>query len=240
MIEDPEGAIYLVTEYYPNGSLGDEIRRINTEKRLKRNKNYFEKPVKRGLPNWQVRNFLIDMLKSLHYCQKVIGVVHRDIKPDNIMINRVGEAVLIDFGLSATYKIDNDDKDNDYLDLKVGSYLFFAPELFNVETKTPAKFGPATDIWALGITVYYLLTGLYPWNKFGYISKLVDAITTQEIDFGIIQENTRHCLKRMLDKNPATRATIDELICIDWVTNSGKDLINVELIAKNNTLQGVR
>ena len=41
------------------------------------------------------------MIKALHYCHKVIGVLHRDIKPDNIIINHNDEAVLIDFGVSA-------------------------------------------------------------------------------------------------------------------------------------------
>jgi len=48
-----------------------------------------------------VRLYMIDMLKALHYCHKVIKVIHRDIKPDNIMINHNKEAVLIDFGVSA-------------------------------------------------------------------------------------------------------------------------------------------
>jgi serine/threonine protein kinase len=66
-----------------------------------------------------VRNHLIDMLKALHYCNKIIGVVHRDIKPDNIMINKTGEAVLIDFGVSATYSLE--DNKNELLNLKAGS-----------------------------------------------------------------------------------------------------------------------
>lgn len=61
------------------------------------------------------------MLKALHYCQKVIGVVHRDIKPDNIMINKNGEAVLIDFGLSATYSLEDENLNKEYLELKAGS-----------------------------------------------------------------------------------------------------------------------
>jgi non-specific serine/threonine protein kinase len=42
------------------------------------------------------------MLKALKYCHEVAKVVHRDIKPDNIMINHNNEAVLIDFGVSET------------------------------------------------------------------------------------------------------------------------------------------
>jgi serine/threonine protein kinase len=70
------------------------------------------------------------MLKALHYCHKVIGVVHRDIKPDNIMINNTDEAVLIDFGISTTLKIEDNDNINELLKLKTGAYFFYAPELF--------------------------------------------------------------------------------------------------------------
>jgi eukaryotic-like serine/threonine-protein kinase len=75
---------------------------------------------------------MIDLLKALYYCQTVIGVVHRDIKPDNVMINATGEAVLIDFGVSAMYELssENGEENENYLKLKSGTYLYFAPELF--------------------------------------------------------------------------------------------------------------
>jgi serine/threonine protein kinase len=105
------------------------------------------------------------MLKALHYCQKVIGIVHRDIKPDNIMISRKREAVLIDFGVSTKYDLDavkENEKANDLLKLRTGTYMFFAPELFKTG-KDRVSCGPATDMWALGITFYYLLTGKFPY-----------------------------------------------------------------------------
>ena len=64
------------------------------------------------------------MLKALHYCHNVAHVIHRDIKPDNIMINHNNEAVLIDFGVSA--QVQNDDT----MEANNGSLLFFAPEMF--------------------------------------------------------------------------------------------------------------
>ena len=51
----------------------------------------------------------MDMLRALHYCHNVIKVFHRDIKPDNIMINHNGEAVLIDFGVSILMEEKNED-----------------------------------------------------------------------------------------------------------------------------------
>jgi non-specific serine/threonine protein kinase len=71
-----------------------------------------------------MRLYFIDMLKALHYCHVTAKVVHRDIKPDNIMINHNDEAVLIDFGLSET--VDR----TCIMESNLGSYMFFAPEMF--------------------------------------------------------------------------------------------------------------
>jgi len=60
--------------------------------------------ITRGINTDLVRTYLIDMIKALYYCHKVVGLIHRDIKPDNIMVNHNNEAVLIDFGLSALMK----------------------------------------------------------------------------------------------------------------------------------------
>ena len=46
--------------------------------------------------------YFCDILKALYYCHKVIKLIHRDIKPENICLNHYNEAVLIDFGISAT------------------------------------------------------------------------------------------------------------------------------------------
>ena len=71
------------------------------------------------------------MLKALYYCHKVVKVIHRDIKPDNIMINHNNDAVLIDFGVSALI----DQTEDDCMNQNMGTYLFYAPEMFERSIK---------------------------------------------------------------------------------------------------------
>jgi non-specific serine/threonine protein kinase len=65
------------------------------------------------------------MLKALYYCHRVVDVIHRDIKPDNIMINHNNQAILIDFGVSIIY----DHENQNAINAPEGSKIFFAPEL---------------------------------------------------------------------------------------------------------------
>jgi serine/threonine protein kinase len=91
IIDDPKkSSIYLVTEWLSRGSLLDlvEARNVGRNTRI-------------GIPLAQALDYFRDMLKALHYCHNVAQVFHRDIKPDNIMLNHNGEAILIDFGVSA-------------------------------------------------------------------------------------------------------------------------------------------
>lgn len=93
--DDSHEDFYIVTEYYSGGSLGDIIKKLNV------NVAPNEEPKKRrGLGSWQVRLYFIDMLRALHYIHNVVKVVHKDIKPDNIMIGHNQEAILIDFGVA--------------------------------------------------------------------------------------------------------------------------------------------
>lgn len=125
------------------------------------------------------------MLRALYYCHKKIGVIHRDIKPDNIIINHNDEAVLIDFGMSALIA----ETDKELLEKNLGSYMFFAPEMFEKYNgaDAPDQRGEKTDIWALGVTLYYLLTGRYPCGDAKNPYHLKQLIQERPIDFDIIK-----------------------------------------------------
>ena len=123
------------------------------------------------------------MLKALHYCHKVAKVIHRDIKPDNIMVNHNNEAVLIDFGVSAIVEGNQDDT----MEMNMGSYMFYAPEMFMRADKTIKVRGEMTDIWALGVTFFYLITGQYPCEDAVNPLHLKELILERDVNFGLIK-----------------------------------------------------
>ena len=72
-----------------------------------KSKGKYDQMKYQGLNSKIVREYIVDLIRALFYCHKVVKVIHRDIKPDNIMVNHYGEAVLIDFGVSALVEDDD-------------------------------------------------------------------------------------------------------------------------------------
>ena len=79
----------------------------------------------KGIDHKKLRFYFIDILKALYYCNYIINVIHKDIKPDNIVINNLNQAVLIDFGVSSTFDGMQDCNSKSMM----GSLLYQAPEL---------------------------------------------------------------------------------------------------------------
>lgn len=219
IIDDPKkDSIFLVTEYHSNGSLGDKLKSLNEGRS--------DSDPKIGLKRDSVRLYLIDIIKALNYCHKIIKVIHRDIKPDNIMVNHNDEAILIDFGVSALF-----DGQDDQMSHNMGTQFFFAPEMFEVKKEGGTKVirGELTDIWALGITVFQLITGSLPYKGVKNVFQLRDVVLFGEMDFSVVKnDKVRDCLKHMLQKDPAKRATLNDISTCAWLTNDGTETIDLE------------
>lgn len=98
---------------------------------------------------------LADIASALDYAHRQ-GVIHRDIKPSNIIIRPEGRAVLTDFGVA---KLSNATAYT-ATTARVGSVLFMSPE----QAAGAYELTPASDIYALGATIYYALTGRTPFQ----------------------------------------------------------------------------
>jgi serine/threonine protein kinase len=100
------------------------------------------------------------------------GVIHRDLKPANIMITRKKQPVIMDFGLAR--RTDVEDMHLTQSGMLMGTPAYMPPEQLNSDTKA---MGPATDIYALGVILYELLSGKPPFQ--GPLGELMTRIMTE-------------------------------------------------------------
>jgi len=125
------------------------------------------------------------------------GVVHRDVKPDNILEPRPGHAVLVDLGLALGCGRGLRTRTG----VLLGTPGFFAPELLGGEAA-----GPPADVFALGVTLYWLLTGRspYPGEEPGELLRAqlggVPAAALRRLS-----EGPRAWVEALLDPDPGTR-----------------------------------
>ena len=62
----------------------------------------------KGLSDEDARIYFAQLISALHYCHEVKNIAHRDVKPDNLMIDKSGRLILCDFGVSQFFGSDND------------------------------------------------------------------------------------------------------------------------------------
>jgi hypothetical protein len=101
------------------------------------------------------------------------GVIHRDLKPSNIMINRRGEAVVMDFGLAR--RAGAADVRLTRTGAVMGTPAYMAPEQVEGDVD---RVGPGSDVYALGVILYELLTGRLPFQ--GNLGRVMSQILTEE------------------------------------------------------------
>lgn len=110
----------------------------------------------------------------------------------------------------------------------VGSFRFMAPEVVSPQ-KDKEVFGRQVDVWACGVTLYYLLTKQYPFLG-NTIPALQKAILSGEPDYSLIKnKDIEALLKRMLTKDPKQRIEIIDICQDRWVTNNDQESINLDL-----------
>ncbi|MDR3620291.1 MAG: serine/threonine-protein kinase [Paludisphaera borealis] len=145
------------------------------------------------------------VLQALEAAHKA-GMVHRDVKPANVLLTPEGNAKLADFGL-----VQRRTKVSRSGQTLAGTPTFMAPELFS---GTPAS--PQSDIYAVGVMFYYLLSGRIPFSS-ERIGKLIRLHQTEPVpDIRKIvpgmNDHLAEIIKRCLAKSPADRyASADEL-----------------------------
>ena len=180
---------YMILEYCPGGSLYEVVAHEGPL------------PYERLVP---IFSQLAAAVKACHDEH----LAHRDIKPGNVLLDPYGRPKLADFGLSVAGETT--------IRSHAGSIAFMAPEIWQrKDGHNPFK----ADIWALGVTFFYLATGQLPWDTtsmqelikssaLGYVSYDMENLPQQMVDL----------LRHMININVAQRFSIDQVIASSMLT----------------------
>ncbi|NXX43716.1 NUAK2 kinase, partial [Tricholaema leucomelas] len=198
--------IVIVMEYASKGDLYDYISE------------------RQRLTEQEARHFFRQVVSAVYYCHKN-GIVHRDLKLENILLDANGNIKIADFGLSNVYQQDK------LLQTYCGSPLYASPEIINGR---PYK-GPEVDSWSLGVLLYILVHGTMPFDGHDY-KTLVKQITSGDYREPTKLSDACGLIRWMLMVNPERRATIEDIATHWWVNWGYKvPLGEQELLRENES-----
>jgi serine/threonine protein kinase len=187
----------LVQELVEHGNL---LAMINKRKRLN------EKVARR---------YFVQLVAAVEYLHSERHVVHRDIKCENILIDRFDNLRLIDFGLSRSFQ-----HPTDTFTTQCGSPAYVAPEVF-----LNTSYGMSADIWSCGIVLYGMLAGYLPFYDPDPRTNLIN-ICNANIEFPYFMSPTVvNLLSKILCKDPKSRIDIDGILHHPWFSLSDFNII---------------
>ncbi|KAI8629406.1 serine/threonine-protein kinase psk1 [Xylariaceae sp. FL1651] len=169
--------LYLILEY---GEGGELFTHLNTEKMFSESTAAF---------------YMAEMVLALSYLHESLGVVYRDLKPENCLLDAQGHLLLTDFGLSKV-AVGDDDSCKSIL----GTVEYMAPEVVLGQ-----KYGKAVDWWSFGALGYDLMTGNPPFRGANN-AKVQQNIVKQKVLMPyFLSLDAKDLLARLLRKDPAKR-----------------------------------
>lgn len=199
-----EGAVYMCMEYMMGGSIdkiyGDGISEIGLQ--------YITKRVVAGLRE----------LKDQH------NIIHRDVKPTNMLVNEQGVVKLCDFGVSGNLVAS-------LARTNIGCQSYMAPE--RIKHIGDDSYSVQSDIWSLGLSILEIAKGCYPYppetfnNVFSQLSAIVDGEPPKLPDK--FSEDAKDFVAQCLNKNPHQRPTYSQLLDHKWLVSANEPLGRAEL-----------
>ncbi|KAL9410725.1 hypothetical protein AB3S75_044492 [Citrus x aurantiifolia] len=184
--------IYLVMEYAAGGELFGKLRRGR-------------------LTESAARRYFQQLVSALHFCHQN-GVAHRDLKPQNLLLDRDGNLKVSDFGLSAL----PEQIKNGMLHTACGTPAYTAPEV----VARRGYDGAVADAWSCGVILFVLLAGYLPFDDSNLLA-MYKKVNRRDYQFpSFVSKPARSLIYQLLDPNPKTRMSIEKIMNISWFQKS--------------------
>jgi serine/threonine-protein kinase len=149
-----------------------------------------------------------DLRQKLHIARQIAGalayvhskgIVHRDVKPDNIRVDAAGNVKLMDFGIAKSEELSLTGAG-----FTVGTPYYMAPE--QIRGWKPTRL---VDVYAFGVLLYELVTGVRPFEG-GTVDEIFDVILNQPLDLGPLARASApdalsNLIQELTEKDPARR-----------------------------------
>ncbi len=178
-----EGCQYFTMKFIEGGSLAQRIGEYTGHQRA-------------------AAVLMAKVARAIHYAHQH-GVLHRDVKPANILLDEYGDPHVTDFGLA---KIVEDERNLTLSGAVMGSPAYMAPEQAEGSSK---RISAGTDVYGLGAVLYHLLTGSPPFkgkSAMQVVAKVIDSAPALPSSLmPKLDEQLESICLRCLEKNPASR-----------------------------------
>ena len=188
--------IIIILNYVEGSTFGDYLKENNF-----------------NLKESKAASIILQIAKGIKYLHK-FGIVHRDLKPDNIMITQKDkdseiDVKIMDFGLSKI--VSSEEK----LSEGFGTLYYAAPEIIQNN-----PYNKEIDVWSLGVILFYMFTGCYPFmgkDEEEIEEKIInEPVEFKDGEWKRISENVQDLIRKCLEKDPEERIAIDDFINHSW------------------------
>ncbi|KAE8224749.1 hypothetical protein CF319_g2417 [Tilletia indica] len=182
-----------------------------------------------SIPEDVLARITSSMVRGLRFLKDELQIMHRDVKPTNVLVNRKGEVKLCDFGVSGQLE-------KSLAKTNIGCQSYMAPE--RIQGESQFKLGTytvASDVWSLGLSLVEITMGTYPYppetyaNVFAQLQAIVHGDPPQ-LPVKVYSDVAQDFVARCLEKVPARRATYGEMLHHPWLVadeERGKDGVDM-------------
>ncbi|ETS59887.1 hypothetical protein PaG_06209 [Moesziomyces aphidis] len=207
-----ESCVYYCMEYMNAGSL---------------DKLYGERG---SVPEDVLARITGSMVRGLSFLKDQLQIMHRDVKPTNVLINQKGQVKLCDFGVSGQLE-------KSLAKTNIGCQSYMAPERIKGESQNMlGTYTVASDVWSLGLSMVETTQGTYPYppetysNVFAQLQAIVHG-DPPELPAELYSETARDFVAKCLEKVPSRRPTYAQLLQHDFlVQDAAKGEEGVDMV----------